>query len=82
MAKKKVHINITIDEDLNEWLEKMAAELRMNKSQFINNVISGAKDDVRVLKAIGVFQLAKAAMAVKEHAQNIRRKNEPAKENG
>ena len=27
-AMKKVHINITIDEDLNDWIEKMALELR------------------------------------------------------
>lgn len=74
MAIKKVPVNITIDEDLNEWLEKMAAELRMNKSQFINNIISASKDDVKILKAIGLFNLGKVAMRVNEKALNIRRK--------
>ena len=71
---QKVHINITIDEDLDEWLGKMAAELRLNKSQFINNVISAGKDDVKVLEAIGLFQLGKAAMRVKDKALSIRGK--------
>jgi uncharacterized ubiquitin-like protein YukD len=72
---QKVHINITIDEDLDEWLGKMATELRLNKSQFINNVISAAKDDVKVLEAIGLFQLGKAAMRVKDKALDIRGKS-------
>ena len=79
---QKVHINITIDEDLDAWLGKMAAELRLNKSQFINNVISAAKDDVKVLEAIGLFQLGKAAMRVKDRALNMRLKGVTAKENG
>jgi hypothetical protein len=74
MTTKKVPVNITIDEDLNEWLEKMATELRMNKSQFINNIISASKDDVKILKAIGLFNLGKVAMRVEEKAPNIRSK--------
>lgn len=82
MMIKRVPVNITIDEDLNEWLEKMATELRMTKSQFINNAISAAKDDVKVLEAIGLFQLGKAAMRVKDKALSIGRKSVPAKESG
>jgi len=66
MTPKKVPVNITIDEDLNEWLEKMASELRMNKSQFLNNIISASKNDVKILKAIGLFNLGKVAMKVKD----------------
>ena len=69
MPKKKVekvHVNITIDEDLNEWLEKTAAELRLNKSQLINNLISMGKDDVNLLKAMGAFGLANVVRRVKE----------------
>ncbi len=69
MPKKsvqKVHVNITIDEDLNEWLEKTAADLRLNKSQLINNLISMGKDDVKLLKATGLYGLANVVRRVKE----------------
>jgi hypothetical protein len=69
MPKKKiekVHINVTIDEDLNQWLEKTAGEFRMNKSQLINNLISAGKDDVALLKATGVLGLSRAIKNAKE----------------
>jgi hypothetical protein len=69
MPKKnvqKVHVNITIDEDLNEWLEKTAAELRLNKSQLINNLISMGKDDINLLKVTGLYGLANVVRKVKE----------------
>ena len=77
MAKKKiqkVHINVTIDEDLNEWLEKTAVEYRMNKSHLINNLITMGKQDVGMLKATGVLGLARAVIKVKEEVVKIRRK--------
>jgi hypothetical protein len=49
--------------------------LRMNKSQFLNNVISAAKEDVRVLKAIGAFGAAKMVMKVKEKATKVKLQN-------
>ena len=76
MAKKrveKVHINVTIDEDLNRWLEKTAAEYRMNKSQLINNLISMGKDDVALLKSTGVLGLARAVRKVKEEALKMKK---------
>jgi predicted transcriptional regulator len=73
--KKKISVNMTIDEDLDEWLEGMATELRMNKSQFMNNVISAAKGDVRVLKAIGAFGLGKMVMKVKEKGLKVKMPN-------
>ncbi|MEI9478869.1 MAG: hypothetical protein WCO26_20185 [Deltaproteobacteria bacterium] len=74
MPKKKiqkVHINVTIDEDLNEWLEKTAGEYRMNKSQVINNLISMGKKDVGLLKATGALGLARAVIKVKEEFVKI-----------
>jgi hypothetical protein len=74
MQKKKVqkvHINVTIDEDLNEWVEKTATEYRMNKSQLINNLISTGKDDVALMKATGLLGLAKVARKIKEEVQRI-----------
>ncbi len=75
MAKKraeKVHINVTIDDDLNRWLEKTAVEFRISKSQLINNLISMGKDDVGLLKATGVLGLAGAVRKVKEEVLRIR----------
>ena len=77
MPKKKVqkvHVNITIDEDLNEWLEKTAAELRLNKSQLINNIILMGKDDINVLKATGLFGLANVVRKVREEGLTIKKK--------
>ncbi len=71
MGTKKAHINITIDDDLNEWLEKISAELGINKSQFINNVLTVTKSDVKVYKAIGLFELAKAAIKLKEEGLKV-----------
>ena len=76
MPKKKtqkVHINVTIDEDLNQWLEKTAAEFRMSKSQLINNLISLGKDDLGLLKATGVLGLARAVRNVKEEFLKIKK---------
>ena len=78
MTKKKVekvHVNITIDKDLYDWVEKTAAEYRINKSQLINNLISMSKDDVEVLKVTGFLGVVKAARKLKEEAQKIRVKD-------
>jgi hypothetical protein len=77
MPKKKVekvHVNITIDEDLYDWVEKTAAEYRINKSQLINNLISMSKDDVEILKATGFLGAVKAARKLKEEGLKIRGK--------
>jgi len=76
MPKKKVekvHVNITIDEDLNQWLEKAAVDLRMNKSQLINNLILMGKDDVRVMKGTGVLGAAKVIRQLKEEVLKMKR---------
>ena len=76
MSKKrveKVHINVTIDDDLNRWLEKTAGEFRMSKSQLINNLISMGKDDVALLKSTGVLGLARAVRKVKEEALKMKK---------
>ena len=77
MTKKKVpkvHINITIDEDLDRWLDKTAGEFRMNKSQLINNLISMGKDDVGLLKGMGLLGAAKVLRDLKEELLKKKRK--------
>jgi hypothetical protein len=69
MPKKrveKVHLTVTVDVDLNEWLEKTAAEFRLNKSQLINNLISMGKDDVELMGGIGLLGAAKKLRELKE----------------
>lgn len=82
MPKKKVgkiHVNITMDEDLYEWVEKTAEEYRINKSQLINNLVSMSKDDVDILKVTGFLGAVKAAKKLKEEVVNIKRKAFPVK---
>lgn len=77
MPKKKVekiHVNITIDEDLNRWLGKTAGELRMNKSQLINNLILMGKDDVGLIKGTGVLGAAKVIRQLKEEVLKMKGK--------
>jgi hypothetical protein len=69
MPKKKiekVHLTITIDKDHNEWLEKNAAELRLNKSQLINNLISMGRDDVELMRGMGLLDAAKVLREIKK----------------
>ena len=77
MPKKKVekvHLTITVDGDLNEWLEKTAGEFRMNKSQLINNLISMGKDDVGLVKGMGLLGAAKVLRELKEELLKMQRK--------
>ena len=74
---RKVHINITIDEDLDKWLDKMATELEVSKSQFINNCLSVAKSDVKVLRAVGLFDLAKAVVRLWDKGFKVKMENIP-----
>ena len=85
MARKKaqkVHINVTIDEGLNEWVEKTATEYNMTKSQLINNLVSMGKDDVVLMKATGVLGMAKVARKIKEEVLRFGVKGVSAKRVG
>lgn len=77
MTKKKVpkvHINITIDEDLDRWLDKTAGEFRMNKSQLINNIILEGKSDIGLMRGTGVLGAAKVIKKLKEELLKMKRK--------
>jgi len=77
MPKKKVekvHLTVTVDTDLNEWLEKASAEFRMNKSQLINNLISMGKDDVELMGGLGLLGAAKVLRELKEKLLKRKRK--------
>jgi hypothetical protein len=77
MTKKKVpkvHINITIDEDLDRWLDKTAGEFRMNKSQLINNIILEGKSDLGLMRGTGVLGAAKVIRKLKGELLKMKRK--------
>lgn len=68
---QKVHINITIDEDLNTRIEEVATELRLNKSQLINNLLSMSMGDVNFFKKTGLLRLAKAVRDIREKGLKV-----------
>ena len=75
MPKKKVekvHINVTIDDDLNRWLEKTAAEFRMNKSQLINNPIKMGKEDAEIVKGLGLMGAVKMIRKYREKSSKAK----------
>jgi hypothetical protein len=75
MPKKKVekvHLTVTIDVDLDEWLDKMAAELRMNKSQLINNLILMGKDDAEIVKGLGLLGAVKVLRKLREKSSRAK----------
>jgi metal-responsive CopG/Arc/MetJ family transcriptional regulator len=67
----KAKIAITIDSEILEKIEKMAEELGLNRSQLIENMCSVGLSDAKVLKAIGLLDLAKAAIRLKEKVLKI-----------
>ncbi len=71
---RKIHINITIDEDLNARIEKIATELRLNKSQLINNLLSMSMGDVNILKKTGLLRFAKAVRDSREKGLKVNNK--------
>ena len=66
----KIHINITIDEDLNTRIEGIATELRLNKSQLINNLLAMSMVDVNIFKKTGILGLAKIVRDIREKGLN------------
>jgi len=67
----KAKIAITIDYEVLKKIDKMAEKLELNRSQLIENMCSVGLSDVKVLKAIGLLDLAKAAIRLKEKALKI-----------
>jgi metal-responsive CopG/Arc/MetJ family transcriptional regulator len=62
----KTKIAITIEAEILEEIEKMAEKLNLNRSQFIENVLSVGLSDARLLKELGFMDLAKLVMKLKD----------------
>jgi predicted transcriptional regulator len=48
----KVKISIALDEDVLEWIDEIAENLRMSRSEFINMVLSGGRDARKLVDEI------------------------------
>ena len=48
----KVKISIALDKDVLEWLDEVAENLGMSRSEFINMVVSGGRDARKLVDEI------------------------------
>jgi len=48
----KVKISIALDKDVLEWLDEVAENLGMSRSEFINMVLSGGRDARKLVDEI------------------------------
>ena len=44
MPQKKKIVSMTLDEDVVEWLDEIAENLDMSRSEFVNMILSGGRD--------------------------------------
>jgi hypothetical protein len=65
-CKMKTKIAITIESEVLEEIDKMAEELELTRSQFIQNLLSVALADTQALKVVGLLDLAKLVRRVRE----------------
>jgi metal-responsive CopG/Arc/MetJ family transcriptional regulator len=62
----KTKIAITIEVELLEEIGKMAEELKLNRSQLIENVLSVGLSDARLLKKLGFMDIAKLVIKLRD----------------
>ena len=62
----KAKIAITIESELLEEIDKMAGKFNLNRSQFIENLLSVALGDAKALKAVGLVDIAKLVIRVRD----------------
>lgn len=60
----KAHINITIEVEVIEAVEELAEKLGKNRSQMIENLVSVGVADAKVLKNLGLLDLAMIAVRI------------------
>ena len=62
----KAKIAITIETEMLKQIDRLAGELSLNRSQFIENVLSVGLADAQVLKTLGFMDLAKLVIRVRD----------------
>jgi len=76
----KAKIAITIETEMLAKIDKMAEELNLKRSQFIENVLAVGLADAQLLKTLGFIDVAKMVMRVKDKISKriTRRRNDDA----
>ena len=62
----KTKIAITVESEVLEKIDKMAQECELSRSQFIQNLLSVGLADAQALKVVGLMDLAKLVIRVKD----------------
>jgi metal-responsive CopG/Arc/MetJ family transcriptional regulator len=62
----KAKIAITIERGILEEVDRMAEEFNLNRSQFIENLLSVGLGDAKALKAVGLMDIARLVIRVKD----------------
>lgn len=74
----KTKIAITIEAELLEKIDKMAGEFDVNRSQFIENLVSVGLSDAELLKKLGFVDVAKLVIKLKDKLDKRLSKNKTA----
>lgn len=64
--KKKTEIAISIDVEILKQVEKFAKKLELSRSQMIENCVSIAIVDAKILESMGLMDLARLVRKVQE----------------
>ena len=62
----KAKIAITIETEMLEDIDKLAKKLDLNRSQLIENILSVGLADAQLLKSIGLIDLAKLLIRLRD----------------
>jgi metal-responsive CopG/Arc/MetJ family transcriptional regulator len=62
----KAKIAITIETEMLKQIDELVEELNLNRSQFIENVLSVGLADAQLLKTLGFMDLAKLVIRVRD----------------
>lgn len=62
----KKQLTVTIDEKIYNDIDKLAKKVGLNRSQMVENLLGVALMDVRILKFVGLIDLAVAVMNLQE----------------
>lgn len=65
----KIKINVTIEESIVESVDRWAKEFELNRSQMVQNLLSASLADVRLLKKLGLVDLAAIVSRVQKRWQ-------------
>ena len=67
----KSKVAIAIDEDVLKTVDEWAAKFDTSRSQMIENLISISMMDIKVLKSMGLIDLAQSVMKVQKRLKMI-----------